>query len=167
MTYPYGAPDFRANDPFSDSSQAREILAQARQLISRAEIERAKAEALKGVALWCEIGGHSFSPRDRGRQEWTARVFDDELEEMVEQTRVCCSRCSRSGSITDKPRYLPAELVAQAAELEHRPAEPRKVADPEYTAYLEWWNQQPSGADTSIVAYADYLRAKGLRDIPT
>ena len=163
---PYGS-SYPSSDPYAELEQAKQVYAQAGTMAGRARDDLARAQAIKGLALWCETGGHAFSQRDRGRQEWSVRVFDVDAGEEVTETRVCCSRCAKAGRITEDPKYLPGELVAQAPELEHRPAEPRKVADPEYTAYLEWWNRQPSGADTSILAYADYLRTQGLRDIPT
>jgi hypothetical protein len=156
MTYPYQP------DPFADRTQAKSIYDQAAQMATRARTDLAAAQAIKGLALWCETGGHAFSQRDRGRQEWQVRVFDVDAGEEVTETRVCCSRCAKTGSITDKAKHLPAELVAQAPELERRPPA-RPVADPEYTAYLEWQAQQPIGAKVGL---ADYFRAMGVAAEP-
>jgi hypothetical protein len=159
MSYPiddYGRP--ARSDPFADTSQARQIYAQARELLADAERSRIRAEAVKGVALWCSAGGHAFSPRDRGRQEWAVKVFDDDAGEMVEETRVCCSRCASTRRLTDAPLYLPEETRGlEAAKPAPAAAARSGFASDEWTAYLEWSNAQSLGANTSLGAYVAHL----------
>lgn len=41
-------------------------------------------------ALWCEVGEHAFSPRTRGYEEWTKKVYDSDTGYPTEITMLVC-----------------------------------------------------------------------------
>lgn len=88
------------------------------QLLTEAQAE--KRQAMSG-ALWCDLGEHAFSSRDKKRTTYRVSTFDDDGAP-VEDDRVACGQ----------------HAVSFAARVNSAPALP-KGADPElYTEFLEW-----------------------------
>lgn len=91
----------------------------AEQALQQAREERVRA--LSG-ALWCDLGEHAFSSRDRKRTTFNIETIDDETGQPVSDQLTACGPHAAERKITLTPR---AELPAGA--------------DKElYTEFLEW-----------------------------
>lgn len=76
------------------------------------------------AALWCDMGEHSFSSKDRGKVTYKIETTDAETGDPVEETMTACGQCAAKR----KAMFAP------------QPALPAGVDKEEYTRYLEWKN---------------------------
>jgi hypothetical protein len=98
------------------------LATEAQQALSQAVTER--KIAMSG-ALWCDLGEHAFSSRDRKRATFKIQTFDEETGEPIEDDRTACGEHADERRTALRPK---AELPA-----------PPKGADQElYTEFLEW-----------------------------
>lgn len=99
--------------------RAGQLAHEARAMLDQAVNE--KRETMSG-ALWCDLGEHAFSSRDRKRTTYKISTLDEETGEPITDERVACGQHSIA---------LKAAPPAAAAL--------PKGADPElYTEFLEW-----------------------------
>jgi hypothetical protein len=97
----------------------------AQQLLHQAAEER--KIAMSG-ALWCDLGEHAFSSRDRKRTTYSIQTLDEETGQPVNDQLTACGPHA-------------AERKAMLAPKAALPAGPPKGADQElYTEFLEWKN---------------------------
>lgn len=95
--------------------QAGRTMNQLRSLTERTEFVSA--------ALWCDMGEHSFSARDRKKVTYKIETTDEETGKPVEDTMTACGPCAdkRKAMFQPGPAALPAGVDQE-----------------EYTRYLEW-----------------------------
>lgn len=100
-------------------ARAGQLAAEAKTMLDQAV--REKRETMSG-ALWCDLGEHAFSSRDRKRTTYKISTLDEETGAPLEDDRVACGQ----------------HAIALKAAPPTAPALP-KGADPElYTEFLEW-----------------------------
>lgn len=94
----------------------------------------AQASWSDDVALWCGVGGHSFSQRDPGKQRVTVEQWDEEGQEMRPVTVAACGEHARPVQITTRPK----QAITNGPVSVHDPAEAtRRGYDPDYVKWLE------------------------------
>jgi hypothetical protein len=106
-------------------------LAGARQMLAQAEAAMKQVATLTertefvSAALWCDMGEHSFSARDRKKVTYKIETTDEETGQPVEDTMTACGPCAdkRKSMFQPGPAALPAGVDQE-----------------EYTRYLEWKN---------------------------
>jgi hypothetical protein len=111
-------------------ARAGQLADEARTMLDQAV--REKREAMSG-ALWCDLGEHAFSSRDRKRATYKIQTIDEETGDPVEDQLTACGPHAAERSVQLAPKAaLP------------------KGADPElYTEFLEWKAGQRPAAPAS------------------
>ena len=99
--------------------RASQIAAEAKTMLDRALEE--KKQAMSG-ALWCDLGGHAFSSRDRKRATYKIETVDEET----------------GAPVTDELTACGPHAAERQASLKPRAAIPAGADPEEYTRYLEW-----------------------------
>lgn len=96
--------------------RAQETLVRVQQMTERTEFVSA--------ALWCDMGEHSFSAKDRRKVTYKIETTDEETGQPAEETMTACGPCAQKRKAMFQPQ----------------PALPAGVDTEEYTRYLEWKN---------------------------
>jgi hypothetical protein len=102
---------------------ARAILKQAQEIENKMKALTVRTEFVS-AALWCDIGEHSFSAKDRKKTNYKIETTDEETGQPVEDIMTACGPCAARR----KAMFQPA------------PALPAGVDTEEYTHFLEWKN---------------------------
>lgn len=110
-----------------DIGYARMLLASASAALTQAVNERKIIMEFRGYALWCDLGEHAFSPKDRKRATYAIQTLDEDTGLPVEDQLLAC------GEHAAERRSL---LVPKAA----LPAPPKDADKELYTEFLEWKN---------------------------
>jgi hypothetical protein len=105
--------------------RASEMAAEAKRMLDQAISE--KREAMSG-ALWCDLGGHAFSSRDKKRATYKVQTFDDDGNPAEDELTACGPHAAE-----------------RQATLKPRAAIPQGADPEEYTRYLEWKAGLPNG----------------------
>ena len=95
------------------------MLARAQQAVDQARDER--IEALSG-ALWCDLGEHAFSSRDRKRTTYKIETVDEDTGQPVTDQLTACG----------------PHAAERQAMLAPKPALPPGTDKQLYTEFLEW-----------------------------
>lgn len=108
----------------------------------------AQASWSEDVALWCGVGGHSFSQRDPGKQRVTVEQWDEDGQQMQPIAVAACGEHARPVQIATRPKAAinggPVTSPAEAA---------RRGYDPDYVKWLE--SRTGIGAGEPATAEAD------------
>ena len=112
MSTPWELAD-RAQQQLTQAVTERKIVAQ---MLTQAQ------QILSSAALWCDLGEHSFSPRDRKRTTYKIETIDEETGQPMEDTLTACG----------------PHAAERRASLAPRAAIPARVDPEEYARYLEW-----------------------------
>jgi hypothetical protein len=97
------------------------LAGEAQEMLEQASRERKTAMA---GALWCDLGEHAFSARDRKRATFKIQTYDEDTGEPIEDDRVACGPHAAERQTALKPKAaLPAGADAEL-----------------YTEFLEWKN---------------------------
>lgn len=103
---------------------AKITLAQAEQTLRQVSNMTERTEFVS-AALWCDMGEHSFSAKDRRKVTYKIETTDEETGQPVEEQMTACGPCA------DKRKSMFQPAPAQ-------PAIPAGVDQEEYTRFLEW-----------------------------
>jgi hypothetical protein len=95
------------------------LVAGAQQVLAQAT--REKVEALSG-ALWCDLGEHAFSSRDRKRTTYTIGTIDEETGKAITDQLTACGPHAAERKV----------MLAPKAAL------PKGADEELYTEFLEW-----------------------------
>ena len=126
MSYPLMDQDCRLNGCQHRAMSG--LLDGAQQALEQARDERIRA--LSG-ALWCDLGEHAFSSRDRKRTTYTVETTDEETGlPMTDQITACGPHAAER-----KPMLAPKAALPAGADKEL------------YTEFLEWKAGLASPAD--------------------
>jgi hypothetical protein len=96
-----------------------DLVTSAQQALNQASNERVRA--LSG-ALWCDLGEHAFSSRDRKRTTYTVQTVDEETGEPVTDQITACG----PHAAERKPMLAPKAALPPGADQQL------------YTEFLEW-----------------------------
>lgn len=131
MVMQYGGPG--GPDPFDNATlrRAKETLDQAQGILRQAEITRQETMRLMSQAIWCDVGDHAFSGKDKRKRSLTVTQWDEEKQADVEELVMACGPCSSANPLIQ--RATPDAPVPAAAAI----GAPSTAYDPEYTARLE------------------------------
>ena len=106
----------RAQHQLTQTVAERESIAR---MLAQIQEER---QRIVSTALWCDLGEHAFSARDRKRTTYKIETIDEETGQPAEDTLLACG----------------VHAAERRSSLAPRPALP-KGADPQlYTEFLEW-----------------------------
>ena len=133
MTFPLAGrgPDHLCVTNGCQYPQLARMAASAQEALDQATKER--ITALSG-ALWCDLGEHAFSSRDRKRAVYAIQTLDEETGEPINDQLTACGQHAAERRAALQPR---AEIP---------PAPKPKDADSElYTEFLEWKAGQRDG----------------------
>lgn len=108
-------------------SRAGHLAAEATTMLDQAVREKRETMAAQSHAsLWCDLGEHSFSARDRKRTVYKVETIDEETGQPMEDELMACG----PHAAERRPMLAPRSQL---------PAGPPKGADAElYTEFLEW-----------------------------
>lgn len=117
-------------------NEARAILAQATAAAEQAAADREAIRRHMTAALWCEVGDHSFSAKDKGQKEIVQRSIDPETGATVEESGTVCGAHAapelaplrKVGGRYDVSKLSPQDRAQMAKDLD---------VDPAYIAWLE------------------------------
>ena len=112
--------------PWELADRAQRQLTQAiaeRETVARmlAQIQEER-QRIVSTAMWCDLGEHAFSGRDRKRTTYKIETIDEETGQLVEDTLTACG----------------PHAAERRASLAPRAAIPARVDPEEYARYLEW-----------------------------
>lgn len=106
-------------------ARAGQLATEANKMLDMALYERTKnMAAMSHASLWCDLGEHSFSSRDRKRTVYTVQTLDEETGEPVQDELMACG----------------PHAAERKAVLAPKAALPAGVDRQEYTEFLEWRN---------------------------
>jgi hypothetical protein len=101
-------------------ARAGQLAAESKIMLDQALAE--KRETLSG-ALWCDLGEHAFSSRDRKRATYKIQTLDEETGQPVEDQLTACG----------------PHAAERQMQLTRKPISPPPGADQQlYTEFLEW-----------------------------
>lgn len=127
MSTPWELAD-RAQRQLTQAVAEREAVAR---MLAAIQEER---QRIVSTAMWCDLGEHAFSGRDRKRTTYKIETIDEETGNPVEDTLTACGPCSAKRKAMFQPR-----AVAQI---------PAGVDRDEYIRYLEQKNGIPAAPVT-------------------
>lgn len=115
MSYPY--PGYIPYPTQSEQlSQAQETLQQSAKLLEYAKQERKALQAmLTNNALWCDIGEHAFSPKDRARKQMAVTQLDPDSGSEIQDNVMACGPCASANPLIT--RAAPGQAALPAAEI--------------------------------------------------
>jgi hypothetical protein len=120
------------NDPFDNATlrRAREATEQAQGLLRQAQMERMEIQRLMSQALWCDIGNHAFSAKDRAKRSIAMTRWDEDKQADVEDSVMSCGPCATVNPLIQAAQ--PDKPVSSAAI-----GAPSTSYDANYTKRLE------------------------------
>lgn len=104
MSMNYSGPGHSApqsGDPFDGATlrRAKETLEKAQEILAQAAAEKREIMDLLNQALWCDIGDHAFSAKDKRKRSMKLTQFDEELGKDVEDIVMCCGPCASTNPL--------------------------------------------------------------------